>query len=103
MRKKIPIYQPPNLKDPAFINKMKKENPKLFVVVAFRILPELLIKIPKNGTINLHSSLLPNYRGAAPINWVIINGEKETGVTTFFIDNKKIKLEENETAGTLHD
>ena len=111
--KKIPIYQPVNLKNPDFINKMKRKNPNLFVVVAFRMLPEILINIPENGTINLHSSLLPNYRGAAPINWVIINGEKETGVTTFFINNKidegdiiekkKIKIEENETAGSLHD
>ena len=110
--KKIPIYQPVNLKNPDFINKMKRKNPNLFVVVAFRMLPEILINIPENGTINLHSSLLPNYRGAAPINWVIINGEKETGVTTFFINNKidegdiiekkKIKIEENETAGSLH-
>jgi len=110
---KIPIYQPVNLKNPDFINKMKRKNPNLFVVVAFRMLPEILINIPENGTINLHSSLLPNYRGSAPINWVIINGEKETGVTTFFINNKidegdiiekkKIKIEENETAGSLHD
>jgi len=112
-KKKIPIYQPTNLKNPDFINKMKRKNPSLFVVVGFRMLPEVLTNIPENGTINLHSSLLPSYRGAAPINWVIINGEKETGVTTFFINNKidegdiiekkKIKIEENETAGSLHD
>ena len=81
----IPIFQPENLKDPIFLNKLNSLNPDLFVVVAFRMLPEILINIPKLGTINLHSSLLPDYRGAAPINWVIINGEKETGVTTFFI------------------
>ena len=86
-----PIYQPENLKNPIFLNKLNSLNPDLFVVVAFRMLPEILINIPKLGTINLHSSLLPDYRGAAPINWVIINGEKETGVTTFFI-NKKIEI-----------
>ena len=113
LNKGINIFQPPNLKDYNFINLIKKKNPNLFVVVAFRMLPEILIKIPDYGCINLHSSLLPDYRGAAPINWVLINGEKKTGVTTFFINNKidqgdiinnkKIKIENNETAGTLHD
>ena len=109
----IPLFQPNNLKDPIFLDEIKSLNPDLFVVVAFRILPELLINIPKLGTINLHSSLLPNYRGAAPINWVIINGEKETGVTTFFInknidegdiiDSLKVKIHEGYSAGILHD
>jgi len=92
---------------------MKKIKPDLFVVVAFRMLPEIIINIPQYGSINLHASLLPNYRGAAPINWVIINGERETGVTIFFINKKidegdiiskkKIKINEDETAGSLHD
>ena len=109
----IPLFQPNNLKDPIFLDEIKSLNPDLFVVVAFRMLPELLINIPKLGTINLHSSLLPNYRGAAPINWVIINGEKETGVTTFFInknidegdiiDSLKVKIHEGYSAGILHD
>ena len=109
----IPIFQPDNLKDPIFLNKLNSLNPDLFVVVAFRMLPEILINIPKLGTINLHSSLLPDYRGAAPINWVIINGEKETGVTTFFINKKidegdiidsvKVKIQDGYSAGILHD
>ena len=109
----IPLFQPKNLKDPNFLNDICSLNPDLFVVVAFRMLPEILINIPKLGTINLHSSLLPNYRGAAPINWVIINGEKETGVTTFFINKKidegdiidsvEVKIKEEYSAGILHD
>tara|TARA_Y100000768_G_C23829220_1_gene610467 strand:- start:3 stop:893 length:891 start_codon:yes stop_codon:yes gene_type:complete len=109
----IPLFQPNNLKDHNFLNEIKSLNPDLFVVVAFRMLPEILINIPKLGTINLHSSLLPNYRGAAPINWVIINGEKETGVTTFFINKKidegdiidtvEVKIKEKYSAGILHD
>ena len=89
IKNNIPIHQPKNLKSKEFISLMKKIKPDLFVVVAFRMLPEIVINIPKYGSINLHASLLPNYRGAAPINWVIINGEIETGITTFFI-NKKI-------------
>ena len=113
LSKNIKIFQPPNLKSKEFINKIKKLNADLFVVVAFRMLPKILIDLPKEGSINLHASLLPNYRGAAPINWVIINGENNTGVTTFFInekidegniiDTKKITISENETAGSLHD
>ena len=113
LSKNIKIFQPPNLKSEEFINKIKKLNADLFVVVAFRMLPKILIGLPKEGSINLHASLLPNYRGAAPINWVIINGENNTGVTTFFInekidegniiDTKKITISENETAGSLHD
>ncbi len=109
----IPLFQPKNLKDPNFLNDIHSLKPDLFVVVAFRMLPEILINIPKLGTINLHSSLLPNYRGAAPINWVIINGEKVTGVTTFFInkkidegdiiDSEEVQIKEDYSAGILHD
>ncbi len=110
---KIPILQPNNLKENDFINKIKLYKPDLIVVVAFRMLPEILWKIPKYGTINVHASLLPEYRGAAPINWSIINGEKYTGVSTFFINNKidtgeiidqsKITINNDETAGDIHD
>lgn len=109
----LPILQPDNLKDPDFISELKKLNADLFIVVAFRMLPEVVWKIPANGTINLHASLLPHYRGAAPINHAIINGETITGVTTFYIDEKidtgKILLSEEvrifpfENAGDLHD
>tara|TARA_B100001250_G_scaffold411227_1_gene439416 strand:+ start:219 stop:1130 length:912 start_codon:yes stop_codon:yes gene_type:complete len=112
IKNNIPIHQPKNLKSEEFISLMKKIKPDLFVVVAFRMLPEIVINIPKYGSINLHASLLPNYRGAAPINWVIINGEIETGITTFFINKKidegdiinkkKITINEDETAGSLH-
>ena len=108
----IPILQPENLKDPLFIEELHALKPDLQVVVAFRMLPEAVWSIPSMGTINLHASLLPQYRGAAPINHVLINGETETGVTTFFIDNQidtgKILLQEataigpEETAGELH-
>jgi len=84
----LPVLQPINLKDRGFINELKKINPALLIVVAFRKLPDEVWKLPPLGTINLHASLLPQYRGAAPINWVLINGEKTTGVTTFFIDDK---------------
>lgn len=109
----LKIFQPPNLKDEKFISSIKKLNADLFVVVAFRMLPEILINIPPLGCINLHASLLPNYRGAAPINWVIINGEKETGLTTFFINSKidegniiekeRVTIDNGENAGKLHD
>ena len=79
------VLQPLKLKDPIFIDELKSLAADLFVVVAFRMLPEIVWQMPKKGTINLHGSLLPQYRGAAPINHVIINGEKETGVTTFFL------------------
>ncbi len=108
-----PIMQPVNLKDPEFIGALKKLNADLFIVVAFRMLPEEVWKMPPLGTINLHASLLPDYRGAAPINHAIINGETTTGVTTFFIDEKidtgNIILREEvpifpfENAGDLHD
>ena len=108
----IPVLQPLKLRDNDFINQLKSLNADLFVVVAFRMLPKSVWNLPSNGTINLHTSLLPNYRGAAPINWVLINGEKETGITTFFIDQQidsgaiikqeKIKLTETTTAAELH-
>ena len=82
------LLQPINLKDESFLTDLKNLNANLQVVVAFRMLPEVVWKMPKLGTFNLHASLLPNYRGAAPINWAIINGESKTGVTTFFIDDK---------------
>src|SRR5664279_601475 len=84
----LPLLQPSNLKDQDFIDTLKKLKADLFIVVAFRMLPEEVWKIPALGTINLHASLLPDYRGAAPINHAIINGETRTGVTTFFIDQK---------------
>ena len=105
--------QPENLKDPGFKDELQKLNPDLLIVVAFRMLPEVVWRIPSIGTINLHASLLPDYRGAAPINHAIINGETVTGVTTFFIDDKidtgNILLREEvpifpfENAGDLHD
>lgn len=109
----LPIYQPSNLKSPEFLTEMQSLSPDLFVVVAFRILPRELFTIPAHGAFNLHASLLPKYRGAAPINWAIINGDRETGVTTFFLQDKvdtgaiilqeKLVIGENETAGELHD
>ncbi|GAC1381161.1 MAG: methionyl-tRNA formyltransferase [Ginsengibacter sp.] len=111
--KGLNILQPEKLKAPEFIQALQLLNADLFVVVAFRMLPEIVWSMPPMGTINLHGSLLPQYRGAAPINWAIINGEKETGVTTFklkhdidtgnILEQVKIKIEENETAGSLHD
>lgn len=109
----IPVLQPVSLKDPEFITELQSLRADLFVVVAFRMLPEIVWNMPPQGTINLHASLLPQYRGAAPINWAIVNGEKETGVTTFFIEKEidtgmviersAIGIGENETAGELHD
>ena len=113
LEKSLKLLQPPNLKDESFLSELKSLNANLQVVVAFRMLPEVVWKMPKLGTFNLHASLLPQYRGAAPINWAIINGEKTTGVTTFFIDEKidtgamilkeEIEIGPNETAGELHD
>jgi methionyl-tRNA formyltransferase len=107
------VLQPTNLKAPEFIEELQKLNVDLQVVVAFRMLPEMVWDMPEYGTINLHASLLPQYRGAAPINWAIINGEKESGVTTFFIQkeidtgdiimNETVAITENDTAGDLHD
>jgi methionyl-tRNA formyltransferase len=108
-----PILQPTDLKDETFIRDLKQLEADVYVVVAFKILPEKVFAIPEKGTINLHASILPYYRGAAPINWVIMNGEQETGVTTFLIEKgvdtgkillqKRIPVDENETAGSLHD
>ncbi len=113
LEKGLNILQPTNLKDQNFIKDLELLKADLQVVVAFRMLPEIVWNMPKHGTINLHASLLPQYRGAAPINWAIINGEKQSGVTTFFINNKIdegniiftkiVEIEENETAGELHD
>lgn len=107
------VLQPTNLKDPEFLAELRSLDADLQVVVAFRMLPEEVWNMPDKGTINLHASLLPNYRGAAPINWAIINGEKESGVTTFFLKQEidtgnvlfteKVTLTGHETAGELHD
>ena len=113
LEKNLRLLQPTNLKDETFLEELRSLNANLQVVVAFRMLPEVVWRMPKFGTFNLHASLLPEYRGAAPINWAIINGETKTGVTTFFIDDKidtgamilndEIAIGENETAGELHD
>jgi len=107
------VLQPEKLKDPSFIQQIKELHPDIQVVVAFRMLPEVVWNMPPLGTVNVHASLLPLYRGAAPINWAIINGEKITGVTTFKLKHEidtgdillssKVTIEENENAGTLHD
>jgi methionyl-tRNA formyltransferase len=109
----IPVLQPENLKDPEFLSKIDELAPDLMIIVAFRILPEILFTKARFGAVNLHGSLLPKYRGAAPINWAIINGETETGITTFFlkqkvdtgnlIAQKRIQITPNMTAGELHD
>jgi methionyl-tRNA formyltransferase len=113
LKHNIPVLQPEKLKSEEFIAELKNINADMFVVVAFRMLPEIVWNMPKYGTINLHGSLLPQYRGAAPINWAVINGEKETGVTTFFItheidtgnilEHRKISISEKDNAGTIHD
>ena len=107
------IMQPPNLKSPSFNQELKSLGADLQVVVAFRMLPEMVWNMPKHGTMNLHGSLLPKYRGAAPINWAIINGEKETGLTTFLlkheidtgdmIDQAVVPIDYKDTVGSLHD
>jgi methionyl-tRNA formyltransferase len=109
----LTLLQPTNLKDESFLQELKALNANLQIVVAFRMLPEVVWKMPKLGTFNLHASLLPNYRGAAPINWAIINGDTKTGVTTFFIDDKidtgavilnsETAIAPDENAGELHD
>ena len=109
----LPIFQPEKLRDEFFIESLRQLNADVFVVVAFRMLPEVVWRIPTKGTINLHASLLPQYRGAAPINWAIINGEMQTGVTTFFINEKidegnmllseKVEITREDNAGSLHD
>ena len=113
LEKNLRLLQPTNLKSEEFLAELKSLDANLQVVVAFRMLPEVVWKMPKLGTFNLHASLLPEYRGAAPINWAIINGETKTGVTSFFIDDKidtgamilskETKIGANETAGELHD
>lgn len=107
------LFQPENLKDDSFIKSIKELSPDIAVVVAFRMLPEVIWRIPRIGTFNLHASLLPQYRGAAPINHVLINGEKSTGITTFLIDDKidtgnilfrkELRISITENAGDLHD
>ena len=109
----IPVLQPEKLKDPAFIDQLSALKADLQIVVAFRMLPEIVWNMPRLGTFNLHGSLLPQYRGAAPINWAIINGDKETGVTTFFLKHEidtgdiiykeSIPILPTDNAGTVHD
>ena len=107
------VLQPEKLRNEDFVNQLRELNPDIAVVVAFRMLPETVWSLPKLGTFNLHASLLPQYRGAAPINWAVINGETKTGLTTFLldkeidtgniIDQQEVEIDENETAGELHD
>ncbi|MGB0177197.1 MAG: methionyl-tRNA formyltransferase, partial [Owenweeksia sp.] len=109
----LPVLQPTNLKDPGFCKELQNFEAELFVVVAFRMLPEIVWRIPSLGTINLHASLLPDYRGAAPINWAIINGETVSGATTFFINEKidtgdvllqeRVSIAPTDNVGDLHD
>jgi len=113
LEKNLKLLQPEKLKDPEFIKELKDLKADLQIVVAFRMLPEIVWNMPSEGTYNLHASLLPKYRGAAPINWAIINGEKESGVTTFklkheidtgnIVFNEKVNISETMTAGELHD
>ncbi|MBU2650166.1 MAG: methionyl-tRNA formyltransferase [Bacteroidetes bacterium] len=110
---KLPVLQPESLKDTSFLEELKHLNADLHVVVAFRMLPKVVWNMPPKGTINLHASLLPDYRGAAPLNWVLINGETETGLTTFFLNEnidtgdiimtEKVSIGKEETLGELHD
>lgn len=109
----LPVYQPEKLKDPQFVETLRSLAPDLGIVIAFRMLPEIVWAMPRLGTFNLHASLLPQYRGAAPINWAIINGEKESGVTTFLLNHEidkgailcqqRVAIDEDDDAGTLHD
>ncbi|MBS1492288.1 MAG: methionyl-tRNA formyltransferase [Bacteroidetes bacterium] len=109
----LKVLQPVKLRDENFLNELRELQPDLIIVVAFRVLPAVIFDIPKYGIFNLHGSLLPKYRGAAPINWAIINGDKETGVTTFFLKEKvdtgniilqsKIDISENDTFGEVYD
>jgi methionyl-tRNA formyltransferase len=113
LQQKLSLLQPENLSDPKFINTLKYLNPDLIIVVAFRKIPDELLNIPRLGSFNLHASLLPQYRGAAPINWAIINGETQTGMTTFLLNNKidtgdillqrKIDIPSSWNASLLHD
>ena len=109
----LPVYQPEKLKDPQFVETLRSLAPDLGIVIAFRMLPEIVWAMPRLGTFNLHASLLPQYRGAAPINWAIINGEKESGVTTFLLNHEidkgailcqqRVAIDEDDDAGMLHD
>lgn len=109
----LKLMQPAKLKDPAFVEELRSLNADLFIVIAFRMLPEVVWTMPRLGTFNLHASLLPKYRGAAPINWAVINGETETGVTTFFlkheidtgdiISQEKITISPDDNVGDVHD
>ena len=113
VKNNLPLLQPTNLKDETFLEDLKALEANLQIIVAFRMLPKVVWDMPKLGTFNLHASLLPDYRGAAPINWAIMNGENKTGVTTFFLDDKidtgeiilqsETSIGENETVGELHD
>ena len=113
IEKKLRLLQPKNLKEIDFINELKSINADIFIVVAFRMLPKVIWEIPKKGTINLHASLLPQLRGAAPIHWAIIEGLKKTGVTTFFInekidfgniiEQKQVEIEDFENTGNLYE
>ncbi|MGQ8337497.1 methionyl-tRNA formyltransferase [Sunxiuqinia sp. A32] len=113
VEKGLKVLQPEKLKNPTFIEELKSLNADLQVVVAFRMLPEMVWNMPRLGTFNLHGSLLPQYRGAAPLNWAVINGEKETGVTTFLLSHEidtgailfheKTAIGENDTVGDIHD
>ncbi|MSP85521.1 MAG: methionyl-tRNA formyltransferase [Flavobacteriaceae bacterium] len=113
LKNNLMLLQPTNLKDDGFLTELKALDANLQIIVAFRMLPKVVWGMPKYGTFNLHASLLPNYRGAAPINWAIVNGETKTGVTTFYIDDKidtgamilssEIEIDEEENAGLLHD
>lgn len=109
----LPVLQPERLKDPEFVDALRSIDARLFIVIAFRMLPEVVWQMPPLGTFNLHASLLPRYRGAAPINWAVINGDAQTGVTTFFlkheidtgdiIDSQSISIGPDEDAGSIHD
>ena len=113
VEKGLPVLQPTNLKDPAFVEELRSYNADLFIVIAFRMLPEVVWSMPRLGTFNLHASLLPKYRGAAPINWAVINGDKQTGVTTFFLKHeidtgdicqqRSIEIGDDENVGSVHD
>ncbi len=113
LSRKLPLHQPEKLREQAFVNTLLKYDPHLIVVVAFRMLPEVVWKLPSFGTINLHASLLPQYRGAAPIHWAVINGETGTGLTTFFINQEidkgdilfkeEVPISEDMDSGQLHD
>ena len=109
----LPLLQPVNLKDPAFVEELRGLGANLFVVIAFRMLPEVVWSMPALGTFNLHASLLPKYRGAAPINWAVINGDTETGVTTFFLKHEidtgdilrqeRVEIKPTDNVGDVHD